>query len=759
MRSLRWLLLAAIVVIAAAVFGTYRTQRARAKANQRAVPPPVPLNTAATAIEWEWGESTANGKPAVKVRARHYEQSDDHNRAELKEVELQIFQKNGKHYDRVRCPEAEMTVADKKLFAPGEAEITLDVPVSGDPPHSLTSIKAAGINFNSETGHALTDKHVTFSFDGGEGTSDGASYNPETRTLHLDRNVVVNMHGKDPGSAPMKIEAGELTYTESEGVVHLGPWSRMTRDQTVVNAGASVVRLLDKKIDSIDAVNARGTDKRNGRDIEYSAARVHVKYTPEHLMETLNGAGDARLVSHGKGSDTTMLGDTVDLFFNTESGESELASAIARGHGSIESKPTPDPKGATPDTKIMKSDVLTLFMKPGGKELSRITTNTPGTLEFIPHQAVRHRRLLKSSQMDVAYGAKNEIQSFHAVDAATESYPSDDERRRKKTGLETAFTSSKTIDAAFDDKGEIQTMKQAGDFHYAEGLRKAQSDYATLDNPKNVMNLENHARMTDDTGTTIADHIVIEQSTGDFDARGHVATTRLPDPKKTSSDMLDKDEATQGLADRVVSSDRNRQIEYTGNAVLWQSANRIQADRIDIDRVKKSIVADGHVVSEFQDKDKDEDASKPKSPKPPATFTIVKAPHMVYTDADRLAIYTGGADFWRPTLTVKCSTLRAWLNDNNSDSDSRLNHAVGDGSVNIVQTTPIRRRVGTGEHAEYYTDEGKIVLTGGEPRMDDSLKGSTVADKLTYFTDDDRLIVEGTPKKQVRTHLIRKKHS
>jgi lipopolysaccharide export system protein LptA len=132
---------------------------------------------------------------------------------------------------------------------------------------------------------------------------------------------------------------------------------------------------------------------------------------------------------------------------------------------------------------------------------------------------------------------------------------------------------------------------------------------------------------------------------------------------------------------------------------------------------------------------------------------------MVYTDADRLAVYTGGADFWRPTLTVKCVTLKAWLNDKDHDQDSRLNHAFGDGSVNIVQVAPDRRRVGTGEHAEYYTEDGKIVLSGGEPKMDDTLKGTTSADKLTYFTDDDRLIVEGTPKKQVRTHLVRKKRS
>src|SRR5215469_11612220 len=759
MRSVRWLLLVAIAVIAVAVFGTYRTQRRRAQANQRAVPPAVPLGTSANAFDWEWGESTPNGKPSIEVHAKRQTVSQDSNRIQLQEVELQIFQKDGKKYDRVRCPEAEMTVSDKKLYAPGEAEITLDVPVKGDPPHPLTSIKAAGINFDSVSGHAVTDKHVSFHFDGGEGTSEGASYDPDSRTLHLDREVRVNMRGKDPQSAPMKVEAGELTYSEKEGVIHLGPWSRLTRADTVINAGASVVKLLDKKIDTVDAVDAKGVDKRSDRNLEYSAANIHVKYTPDHLMEKLNGAGNARLVSHGKGSDTTMLGDTVDLFFNTETGESELASAVAHGHGAIESKPAPDPKGATPDTKVMKSDILNLFMKPGGKDLSRVTTNTVGTLEFLPNQTARHRRLLKADQMDVAYGDKNEVQSFHAVNASTETYPSEEERKRKKTGLETAYTSSKVMDASFDEKGEIKTMKQTDNFRYSEGARKAQSDFATLDNATNVMNLENHARISDDTGTTIADHIQLQQSTGDFDAKGHVSTTRLPDAKKTSSDMLDKDQPTQGIADHVISADRNHVIHYAGNAVLWQSSNRIQADKIDVDRDKKSIVADGSVVSQFLDENKKDDDGNPIPQTGTPIFTIVKAPHMVYTDADRMALYTGGTDFWRPTLTVKCLTLRAWLNDNNSDADSRLNHAVGDGKVDIVQIAKDRKRVGTGEHAEYYTDEGKIVLTGGEPKLDDSLKGQTVADKLTYFTDDDRLLLEGAPKKQVRTHLVRKKRT
>ena len=118
--------------------------------------------------------------------------------------------------------------------------------------------------------------------------------------------------------------------------------------------------------------------------------------------------------------------------------------------------------------------------------------------------------------------------------------------------------------------------------------------------------------------------------------------------------MLDKDEPTLGTADRVTSANRNHLIHYAGNAVVWQTSNRIQADRIDIDRDKKSMIADGKVITQFEDKP-NPDAPPSKSAQP--TFTIVKAQHMVYTDADRLANYTGGVDFWRPLLTVKSAAL------------------------------------------------------------------------------------------------------
>lgn len=756
MRSLRWLLLVAMVLIAAAVFGIFRAQRTALRSHRRPVPPSIPLDTETLAQDWEWGQS-ANGLPAVKLSAKNMKNSADGTRAELYELELRIYTKDGLHYDRVQSAYAQLTINDHKLYSPGDARITLDVPVKGDPPHQLTSITTSGINFDSQSGQAVTDKHVAFTFEEGDGTATGASYDPNTHSLNLNGNVAVNLRGKGPNGKPMKVEAGQLAWNETKGILLLLPWSRLTRDQTVIDAGQSTVVLKGRDIDWIDALKAHGTDRQPGKQIEYSADVIHVKYNDSHQIEQLNGTGNAKLVAHGAGSDTTISGNRVDLGFT---GQNVLSTARAAGNGYLESKPLPDPKGETADTKILKADTLDLDMKPGGKDLNRVNTEAPGTLEFLPNQIARHRRILKADRMIINYGAKNEIQSFHAVSASTETYPSEDERRKKKANLATAFTSSKTIDASFDEKGQLKQMRQNENFHYAEGERKAQADSATLDNGSNVMDLEKNARISDASGSTTGDHIQLDQMTGDFDARGHAATTRLPEEKKSESAMLDKDQPTLGTADRVTSANRNHLIHYAGNAVVWQTSNRIQADRIDIDRDRKSIIADGKVITQFEDKAKAEDSetegsSGPAKPAQP-TYTIVKSQHMVYTDADRLATYTGGVDFWRPTMTVKSAALKAYLNEENSNADSRINHAIGDGKVEIVQYAPDRQRLGSSEHAEYYTDEGKVILTGGEPKLNDTKRGNTRGDRLTWYTNNDRLVIEGAPEKKGQSHIRRK---
>ena len=143
-----------------------------------------------------------------------------------------------------------------------------------------------------------------------------------------------------------------------------------------------------------------------------------------------------------------------------------------------------------------------------------------------------------------------------------------------------------------------------------------------------------------------------------------------------------------------------------------------------------------------------------KNPAAPV-FTVVTAQELEYTEDDRLAHYRSGAHLKRPGLDVTSQEIRAFLKD--SKEDSSLDHAFADGQVVIIDTTPERTRTGTSEHSEYYADDNRVVLTGGQPQLVDSLKGTTKGKKLTYFADDERLLVNGEEKEPVKSKLLKKK--
>jgi lipopolysaccharide export system protein LptA len=122
-------------------------------------------------------------------------------------------------------------------------------------------------------------------------------------------------------------------------------------------------------------------------------------------------------------------------------------------------------------------------------------------------------------------------------------------------------------------------------------------------------------------------------------------------------------------------------------------------------------------------------------------------------------------------LRVKAGELRAYLTESkpktpadapaektadDTTDDSRLEKAFADQKVEIVQTAPDRTRTGTGEHAEYYTTGEERILLRGEPQFTDSKRGNTRGAELTYFVNDDRLLVTGGPGARSASRLIHK---
>jgi lipopolysaccharide export system protein LptA len=281
-----------------------------------------------------------------------------------------------------------------------------------------------------------------------------------------------------------------------------------------------------------------------------------------------------------------------------------------------------------------------------------------------------------------------------------------------------------------------------------------------LDQTKKQMNLQRSARVWDPTGSASADTITMDQESSDFKAEGHVSSTRLPDKKGSSSAMLSKEEPLQAKADRMTSSNGQQKILYEGHAVAWQGANRVEAERLHIDREKSIFEARGNVVSQFVDKPKPPDPKKDGKAKAkakaagPPVYTVIHAPEMTYTEEGRLAHYKGGVVLTRPGMKVTAKEIRAYLKD--ASDDSSLDHVFADGAVEIVSTSPKRTRTATGEHAEYYASEEKVVINGGQPKLVDSLRGQTRGRELTWWANDDRLLVEGAPGQPAESTLRKK---
>jgi lipopolysaccharide export system protein LptA len=251
----------------------------------------------------------------------------------------------------------------------------------------------------------------------------------------------------------------------------------------------------------------------------------------------------------------------------------------------------------------------------------------------------------------------------------------------------------------------------------------------------------------------------MDQRTGDFTADGNVNSSRLPDKdQKKNSEMLSGDAPIQATARKMDSRNHNRTIRYEGGANLWQGANRIQADVVDIDREKdkKTLVADGHVITNLWEEPKDEAKRKAGPP----VLTEVHSAHMVYTEEGRLTTYTGGVQLNRPGLQVKSKELRAFLAE--SGADSRVEKAYADGAAEIFSSGKDRTRTGTGEHAEYYTADQKVILRGPWVKMVEKVftiprPNTTEGAELTYYANDDRLLVTSDTAKPGQTLINRKK--
>lgn len=749
MRGLGRLLALLFIVLLIATGVVFYYQRLAAKANATPTPPPLPENVAGTADRWQWSH-TVGGKPMVEVSARSYRMIQMPSTVELEDVELKIFGGSTDCYDLVKSRRADVDTRAKTMVSEGEVEIIMQVPNNGDPPPAHpTVIRSSKVHFETESGIARTTERTHFQFADGFGEAIGAVYNPQTKEIVLESEAAFTFQKPGGANAPTKVWAAHAIYLEAAGLVKLTGPTRMERNNLILNAGDATIEMLLGNIHRVEAVTVSGTDTYPQRKLAFGGDRAELLYRDDGTLRELISHSGSRLDSETPTGRNRVRSVRMHLHFLDGAPDATLEKALAQGQAKLESVPLGEAARRQP-RRTLESDIVELRMRPGGEEMEQVQTHAPGTVTFFPATVEQRQRVLRGDRITAIYGPQNRMRNFRATGKiTTESAPSAAgiaaALQRKEPPPPSLNTRSSDLEASFlPDSGELEWMKQWGNFEFDEGQRRGRAESALLHQKEHYNLLEGQARVWDDAGSLQAKRIRTQEPSGDLLAEGNVVSTRKPEPRdKTKPKAQTRetalpggDEALQATAQKMTTRDQNQWIRYEGNARLWQGASRLHADVATIDRKQQTLAGQGNVFSQI------EEAGQPSTKgKSAPTYTLIHSDRMLYEEAKKLATYTGTVRMRRAGLSVDAASMRMVLAED-AAGQTQLKQSFADGDVRILMREAATIRRGGSEHAEYYPEETKMVLYGGEPFFEDQKQGATRGKRLTYFSNDDRLIVE-----------------
>ncbi len=308
----------------------------------------------------------------------------------------------------------------------------------------------------------------------------------------------------------------------------------------------------------------------------------------------------------------------------------------------------------------------------------------------------------------------------------------------------------------------------------------ATADRASYDGILNRAVLTGNVQMTDAGSMLWADHVVVDQKTGDATADGDVKLTYL----EPASDHEKNTGAEQPVHVLAVHAEVQHSSGIAtfygasgGRARLWQGSSQIEAPVIQFDRNKKQMVAHGAgqgvlmaVRAVLASPARTTDRTKTTAPARENVF-VVTSRQLLYSDEKREADFTGGIEVMSADGRMRGEQAVVYLQPVNKTVPGAKNTARNGffgGSVermvatgDIVIEQPGRRA--TGQQVVYTASDGNFALTGTAtvpPTVVDDQRGTVTGTLLQFRTGDESVVVSNGGKgsaARVRTQTQVKK--
>jgi LPS export ABC transporter protein LptC len=309
-------------------------------------------------------------------------------------------------------------------------------------------------------------------------------------------------------------------------------------------------------------------------------------------------------------------------------------------------------------------------------------------------------------------------------------------------------TASDRMRAIFELKNGEPVLKsalQSGNFVYKDAFRSAFADKCNYDAGKELLVLEGAPKISDDSGVTTGQRVEYDQKQKELSVFGRVRSILGALAAKGS--FFESSSASSPIivtAEEMRYGTEDGRTRYETKVQLLSESQQLQAQMLEIlghgDRVEAQgeilhLISDGEKSSNTLDGGKSGEPSN--SEKEPI---IIRSSRLQYSRGDRTLAYSGNVRLKSGDLELFSRSLDAVLDDAEKDIKSAIAHGDAEYQEEVLIRQGIKEY--KGDVAYWYLDPGKFVLIGDPAEANDPERGRSSAHRLTYFTADDRILLE-----------------
>ena len=791
-RYARWSVVVALVLAGITTFVYLKRDWVRHIERKKAPPPtPVDVTRQSSGITYKQYDKQ-NQAVIFEVTASKSTDFKGQDASLLEEVQITIFGKSGDRHDVIHTHSCQYNQKDGGVACGGDVRFDL---MSADDAKSVaqnpvlaearsTRVETRGMTFSRTTGTAQTDQRVTFAFPNGSGDAVGLEYKSEEGTLHLLHDVRLRL--ARPADATGKkvapvakqaiqdqdvhVKGASLDFARDTRLLHLYGSAEAETSTERLTAGEISLKLDEEfRAQTLVAITGPGGNRPQVKStgsadqMNLDADTLTAHFAPEGWITKLDASGAVHGFRSGATESDEMKSDsgTLDLWprFNQPK-ELNLAGSVV-----LNTKLEKTGDARTLQTSAFRMDFS------GGKEHQpskpqKAETLAAGVMEWTDStnpsagqsggSSSPARTRLQANKLVMDFANTGKARQLLAIGNV--------QTERGVTGHPIQTAAARNGLALMSADGGWSQMDMQGDVQLKEGDRSGQADNATFERASQTATLTGQAVARDATTETHAPRIMFVQNTGEILGEGGVRSTDL----SAKSGAVQLAPAPANItSDSLAANSKTGHALYTGHARLWQGDSVLEADSIELLRDTRVLNAYGNVRAVFPQAPSPstdrstlsaKDRSLDTAPKPVNTSQVVpKKPQLWHATCAILAYYDkdGHAHLTKDVVVqsadqkMRGPVLDLYFTRSQSATPSangavpagaaqQISRAVGTGGVIVEEGD----RKATAERGVYTAENGKFVMTGGNPTLYDGSAGTTTGLQLTFFLADDTIIVD-----------------